>query len=258
MNFTHLQNTDPQILDLIKMEDQRQEQELELIASENYASKPVREAMASSFCNKYSEGYPGKRYYGGQKYVDQMEQLTIDRAKQIFGAQHVNVQPLSGSPANLAVFLGVLQPGDTILGFNLAHGGHLSHGHPLNFSGMMYNIVPYGVDQTTGLVDMEEVRKLAVEHKPKLILAGFSAYSRDFNWKEFRAVADEVGAILMGDIAHIAGLIAGEAIENPVPLCDIVTTTTHKTLRGPRGAMIMCKEQYAKAIDRAVFPGVQG
>lgn len=239
-------------------EKSRQENELELIASENYVSEAVLEANGSIFTNKYSEWYPWKRYYAGQEWIDKIENLAIERAKKIFKAEHVNVQPHSGSPANLAVFFALLNDGDTILWMNLDHGGHLSHGHPLNYSGKKFNIIAYWVDKQTELVDMEIVEKLAKEHKPKLIIAWFSAYSRNLDWQKFREIADEIGAILMADIAHIAGLIAGGVLENPVPYCDIVTTTTHKTLRGPRGAMIMCREKFAKYIDRAVFPGIQG
>ncbi len=246
------------IFDLIEQEAQRQEYELELIASENYVSQDVLKANGSILTNKYSEWYPGKRYYAGQEYIDKIENLAIERAKELFGAEYVNVQPLSGSPANLAVYLGILQPGDTVLWLSLDQGWHLSHWHPLNFSGILYNIVPYYLDKNTELIDMDEVERLAVEHKPKMILAGFSAYSRNLDWKRFREIADKTGAILMADIAHIAGLVAGGVLENPVPYCDIVTTTTHKTLRGPRGAMIMSKEKYAKKLARAVFPGVQG
>ena len=208
--------------------------------------------------NKYSEGYPGKRYYGGNEIIDQAETLAIDRAKQLFNAEHVNVQPLSGSPANLAVYMGLLNPGDKVLGFSLDQGGHLSHGHPLNFSGKLYTIIPYFVKKGTEIIDMDEVEEIALREKPKMILAGFSAYSRNLDWKRFREISDKVGAFLFADIAHIAGLIAGKQLENPVPICDVVSTTTHKTLRGPRGAMIMCKEKFASAIDKAVFPGVQG
>ena len=252
-----LQQNDKAIFDLIQKETQRQEAEIELIASENYASADVMEAAGSILTNKYSEGYPGRRYYAGQEFIDQIENLAIDRAKELFGAEYVNVQPLSGSPANLAVYLGVLNPGDTVLGLSLDQGGHLSHGHPMNFSGILYNIIPYTLDKETELIDMDEVERLALEHKPKMILAGFSAYPRDLDWKRFREIADKIWAILMADIAHIAGLIAGGVLENPVPYCDVVTTTTHKTLRGPRGAMIMSKEKFAKDIARAVFPGVQ-
>lgn len=255
---TLLAQIDPEAYSYLVGEQERQKYELELIASENYVSEAVLEANGSIFTNKYSEGYPGKRYYAGQEFVDRVEQLAIDRAKKLFGAEYVNVQPHSGSPANLAVFFALLEPGDTILGMNLDHGGHLSHGHPLNYSGKMFNIIPYGVDRQTELIDMDIVEELAKEHRPKLIIAGFSAYPRSLDWKRFRQIADETGAILMADIAHIAGLIAGGVLENPVPYCDIVTTTTHKTLRGPRWAMIMAKEQYGSAIARAVFPGIQG
>ncbi|MBP9811925.1 serine hydroxymethyltransferase [Candidatus Gracilibacteria bacterium] len=256
--MSFIQTQDPIAYEILKNEEERQKYELELIASENYVSSAVREANGSIFTNKYSEGYPGKRYYAGQEFVDQVENLAIDRAKRLFGAEYVNVQPLSGSPANLAVFLAVLQPGDTILGLSLDQGGHLTHGHPLNFSGKTYKIVPYVLDKETERINMDEVERLAKEHKPKLILAGFSAYSRSLDWARFREIADMTGAILMADIAHIAGLIAGKAIENPIPYCDIVTTTTHKTLRGPRGAIIMSKEAYGPLIAKAVFPGVQG
>ena len=250
-------NIDPEAHSYLVGEQNRQCYELELIASENYVSEAVLEANGSIFTNKYSEGYPGKRYYAGQEFVDKIETLAIERAKKLFGAEYINVQPHSGSPANLAVFFALLQPGDTILGMNLDHGWHLSHGHPLNYSGKMFHITPYGVDEKTELIDMDVVEKLAKEHKPKLIIAGFSAYSRSLDWKRFRQIADDVGAILMADIAHIAGLIAGGALENPVPYCDIVTTTTHKTLRWPRGAMIMAKEKYGPDIARSVFPGIQ-
>ena len=248
---------DPEAHGYLMGEQDRQRYELELIASENYVSEAVLEANGSIFTNKYSEGYPGKRYYAWQEWVDKIENLAINRAKQLFGAEYVNVQPHSWSPANLAVFFALLSPGDTILGMNLDHGGHLSHGHPLNYSGKMFHIIPYGVDRSTELIDMDIVEQLAKEHKPKLIIAGFSAYSRTIDWARFRRIADDTGAILMADIAHIAGLIAGGAIENPVPYCDIVTTTTHKTLRGPRGAMIMAKEKYGPDIARSVFPGIQ-
>ena len=214
--------------------------------------------MGSILTNKYSEGYPGKRYYGGNEIIDQAETLAINRAKELFGAEHVNVQPLSGSPANLAVYMGLLNPGDKVLGFSLDQGGHLSHGHPLNFSGKLYTIIPYFVKKETEIIDMDEVEAIALREKPKMILAGFSAYSRSLDWKRFREIADKVGAYLFADIAHIAGLIAGKQLENPIPYCDVVSTTTHKTLRGPRGAMIMCKEKFAAQIDKAVFPGVQG
>lgn len=258
MHSSFLASQDPELYEFLQGEQRRQAYELELIASENYVSWAVLEANGSIFTNKYSEWYPGKRYYAGQEYVDRVEQMAIDRAKKLFWAEHVNVQPHSWSPANLAVFYALLEPGDVILGMNLDHGGHLSHGHPLNYSGKVFTIIPYGVDPSTEMIDMTKVGELAKKHRPKMIIAGFSAYSRSLDWKEFRRIADEVGAILLADIAHIAGLIAWGAIENPVPYCDIVTTTTHKTLRGPRGAMIMCREQYAKVIDRAVFPWIQG
>lgn len=253
-----LKTADPILFDLIGKEEHRQETEIELIASENYASLDVLEAAWSILSNKYSEWYPGKRYYAGQEFIDQIEQLAIDRAKEIFGAEYVNVQPLSGSPANLAVYLAFLKPGDKVLGLSLDQGGHLSHGHPLNFSGLLYEIIPYTLDPETSLIDMDEVDRLATENKPKMIIAGFSAYSRDLDWKRFRQIADKVWAILMADISHIAGLIAGGVLENPVPYCDVVTTTTHKTLRWPRGAIIMSKAEYEKDIARAVFPWVQG
>ncbi|HBB26944.1 TPA: serine hydroxymethyltransferase [Candidatus Gracilibacteria bacterium] len=253
-----LAQQDPEIFASIEAETSRQEYELELIASENYASKAVMEAAGSVLMNKYSEGYPGKRYYAGQTNIDVVENLAIARAKKLFDAEYVNVQPLSGSPANLAVYLGLLQPGDTVLGMSLDQGGHLSHGHPLNFSGLLYKIVSYGVDKTTETIDMDEVERIATESKPRMIIAGFSAYSRDLDWKRFRDIADKVGAYLMADISHIAGLIAGKVLTNPVPYCDVVTTTTHKTLRGPRGAIIMSKENLGPALARAVFPGVQG
>ncbi len=253
-----LNQIDPIIAQLIEKEGNRQEQGVELIASENYVSKAVLEAMGSVFTNKYSEGYAGKRYYGGNEIVDEMEALAIARAKALFGAEHVNVQPLSGSPANLAVYLAAVKPGDKVLGLKLDHGGHLSHGHPVNFSGLMYNFAQYEVDEKTGRIDMDRVREIALRERPKMIIAGFSAYSRNIDWKAFKSIADEVGAVTFADIAHIAGLIAGKVLENPVPIFDIVTTTTHKTLRGPRGAIIMCKEAFQKNIDRTVFPGIQG
>ena len=254
----NLQQTDSAIYDIIQKETDRQEYGIELIASENYTSKAVMEAMGSVLTNKYSEGYVGKRYYGGNEVIDEMEQLAIDRCKELFGCEHVNIQPLSGSPANAAVYLAVLKRGDKVLGLKLDHGGHLSHGHPVNFSGMLYNFVQYEVEKDTGRIDMDKVREIALREKPKMILAGFSAYSRNLDWKRFKEIADEVGAITMADISHIAGLIAGKALESPVPYFDIVTTTTHKTLRGPRAAIIMCKEEYAKAIDKGLFPGMQG
>jgi glycine hydroxymethyltransferase len=258
MDYSAIKKSDPQVYEILKREEQRQKEGIELIASENYVSRAVLEAMGSVLTNKYSEGYPGKRYYGGNEVIDQAESLAIARAKELFGAEHVNVQPLSGSPANLAVYMALLNPGDKVLGFSLDQGGHLSHGHPLNFSGKLYSIIPYFVKKETEIIDMDEVEAIAVKERPKMILAGFSAYSRSLDWKRFREIADKTGAFLFADIAHIAGLIAGKQLENPVPLCDVVSTTTHKTLRGPRGAMIMCKEKFASAIDRSVFPGVQG
>ncbi|MBI4407980.1 MAG: serine hydroxymethyltransferase [Candidatus Kerfeldbacteria bacterium] len=253
----HLRRQDPTIAGFIEQELDRQRHNIELIPSENFVSPAVLEALGSICTNKYSEGYPGKRYYGGNQYIDQIEQLAIDRAKQIFGAEHVNVQPLSGAPANLAVYTALLQPGDTVLGMDLTHGGHLTHGHPVTFMAKVYNFIRYKT-KPDGLIDFESLRAMALEHKPKLILAGFSAYSRDLDYPKFQAIADEVGAMTMADVAHIAGLIAGGELNNPVPIFDVVTTTTHKTLRGPRGGMIMCKAKHAKAIDKAVFPGLQG
>ncbi|MFT7184048.1 MAG: glycine hydroxymethyltransferase [Oceanicoccus sp.] len=253
-----IQTQDPKIYAAIKAEEKRQAFEIELIASENYVSPAVLETIGTILTNKYSEGYPGKRYYAGQEHIDTIENLAIDRAKELFGCEHANVQSLSGSPANAAAFMAFLKPGDKVLGFNLAHGGHLSHGHPVNFSGILYDFVQYGVEEDTGLIDMEKVRQLAHEHKPKMIIAGFSAYSRNVDWKAFQDIADEVGAITMADIAHIAGLIAAGIVDSPVPYFDVITTTTHKTLRGPRGALIMCKAEHAKAVDKAVFPGMQG
>ncbi len=239
-------------------EVKRQKEELEMIASENYVSSAVLEAMGTVLTNKYSEGYPGKRYYGGNRCIDEVESIAIARAKKLFKAEHVNIQPLSGSPANAAVYFAFLKPGDKVLGLKLDHGGHLSHGHPVNFSGMLYDFVQYEVDAETGLIDMEAVREIALREKPKMIVAGFSAYSREIEWQKFKDIADEVGAYTFADIAHTAGLIAGGQMVNPVPIFDVVSTTTHKTLRGPRGAMIMCKERFAKQIDKAVFPGMQG
>ncbi len=258
MDKKYIQKEDRAIYDIITLEEKRQKEGIELIASENYVSPAILEAMGSILTNKYSEGYPGKRYYGGNQIIDQAENLAIERAKKLFGAEHVNVQPLSGSPANLAVYMALLKPGDKVLGFSLDQGGHLSHGHPLNFSGLLYTIIPYFVDKKTELIDMDEVEKIALKEKPKMILAGFSAYSRNMDWKRFKKIADKIGAVTFADIAHIAGLIAGGQLESPVPYFDVVSTTTHKTLRGPRGAMIMCREAFAKDINRAVFPGVQG
>ena len=254
-----LQSQDPELHLATLHEELRQLNGMELIASENYVSPAVLDAMSSVFTNKYSEGYPGKRYYGGQENVDIVEQLAIDRAKQLFGANFANVQPLSGSPANLAVYFALLQPGDKVLGLQLDHGGHLSHGHPVNASGILYKFTQYQVDKDTGRIDMDKVREIALRERPKMILAGFSAYSRNLDWKAFKSIADEVGALTMADIAHIAGLVAGKAIESPVPYFDVVTTTTHKTLRGPRGALILTKDaEHAKLVDRAIFPGMQG
>lgn len=258
MNYEDIAKEDRAIFDIIKLEEQRQKEGIELIASENYVTPAVMQAMGSILTNKYSEGYPGKRYYGGNEIIDQAENLAISRAKELFGAEHVNVQPLSGSPANLGVYMALLNPGDKVLGFSLDQGGHLTHGHPLNFSGKLYTIIPYFAKKETEIIDMDEVERLAIEHKPKMILAGFSAYSRSLDWKRFREIADKVDAYLFADIAHIAGLIAGKQLENPIPYCDVVSTTTHKTLRGPRGAIIMCKEKFASAIDKAIFPGIQG
>ena len=258
MLYKNLKKEDREIFLSIKKEAKRQNQELELIASENYVSPAVLEALASVLTNKYSEGYVGKRYYGGNKVIDEVESIAINRAKQLFQAEHVNVQPLSGSPANAAVYMAFLNPGDKVLGLKLDHGGHLSHGHSVNFSGRLYNFVQYGVDDKTGLINMEQVREIARKERPKMIVSGFSAYSREIDWQRFKDIADEVGAFTFADIAHIAGLIAGKQLNNPVPIFDVVSTTTHKTLRGPRGAIIMCKEKYAKKIDSAVFPGMQG
>ncbi|MDE2026523.1 MAG: serine hydroxymethyltransferase, partial [Patescibacteria group bacterium] len=236
----------------------RQKEGIELIASENYVSRAVLETMGSVLTNKYSEGYPGKRYYGGNAIIDQAENLAIEWAKKLFGAEHVNVQPLSGGPANLIVYMALLKPGDKVLGFSLDQGGHLSHGHPLNFSGKMFNIIPYFVERKTEIIDMDELEMTALRERPKMILAGFSAYSRTLDWKRFKQIADKIGAYTFADIAHIAGLIAGKQIDSPIPYFDVVSTTTHKTLRGPRGAMIMCKKKFSSAIDKMVFPGIQG
>jgi glycine hydroxymethyltransferase len=258
MNSLPLSQSDPQISAIIAKEAARQEEGLELIASENYASRAVMEAAGSLLTNKYSEGYVGKRYYGGNEIIDEMEALAVARAKELFGAEHVNVQPLSGSPANLAVYMAAVKPGDKVLGLKLDHGGHLSHGHPVNFSGLTYSFAQYEVDETTQRIDMNKVREVALRERPRMIIAGFSAYSRDIDWQAFKSIADEVGAVTFADIAHIAGLIAGKALASPVPLFDFVTTTTHKTLRGPRGAIIMCKGRFQKDVDRTVFPGIQG
>jgi glycine hydroxymethyltransferase len=258
MDYKYLKQSDPEIYNSIKNEEKRQAEGMELIASENYVSKAVLETMANVLTNKYSEGYPGHRYYGGQEFVDVAENIAIERAKKLFSAEHVNVQPLSGSPANAAVYMAFLNPGDKVLGLRLDHGGHLSHGHKVNFSGMLYNFVQYEVDSETGRIDMEKVREIALREKPKMIVAGYSAYSREIEWEKFKEIADEVDAFTFADIAHTAGLVAAGEMKNPVPFFDVISTTTHKTLRGPRGAMIMCKEKFAKQIDRAVFPGMQG
>ena len=253
-----LAEADPEIAAAIDNEVQRQQQGLELIASENFVSEAVLEAAGSVFTNKYAEGYPGRRYYGGCEFVDVVERLAIDRAKQLFGAEHINVQPHSGTQANIAVYLTVLKQGDTILGMDLSHGGHLTHGHPLNFSGRTYNVVAYGVRKDDETIDYEQMERLAAEHRPKLIVCGASAYSRTIDFERIAAIAHAADALVMADIAHIAGLVATGLHPSPVPHCDFVTTTTHKTLRGPRAGLIMCKENYAKDLDRTVFPGTQG
>ena len=254
----HLLRTDPEIFEVIVKEYERQFYHLELIASENFTSLAVMEATGSVLTNKYAEGLPRKRYYGGCEFVDVAEELAIERAKKLFGAEHANVQPHSGSQANMAVYMAVLEPGDTIMGMNLAHGGHLTHGAPVNFSGKLYNVVQYGVNPETELIDYDQIYKLAKEHKPKLIVGGASAYPRVIDWAKLREIADEVGALLMVDMAHYAGLIAAGEYPNPVPYAHFVTSTTHKTLRGPRSGFILCKSEFAKAIDKTVFPGVQG
>ncbi len=258
LNNIALDKFDSEIQEAINNETTRQNQGLELIPSENYVSPAVMKALGSVLTNKYSEGYPGKRYYGGNTYIDVIENLAIARAKKLFGAEHVNVQPYSGSPANLEAYFAFMNFGDTLMGLSLSQGGHLTHGHPVNFSGKAYKIAPYTVDKETHLIDMDQVRKLAKEAKPKLIVSGFTAYPRAVKFKEFADIAQEVGAISMADISHISGLIIGGVHESPFPFTDVVTTTTHKTLRGVRGAMIMCKEVHAKAVDKAVFPGMQG
>ncbi|MFP7169845.1 serine hydroxymethyltransferase [Terribacillus sp. 7520-G] len=254
----HIQANDPELFQAIEDERGRQHDKIELIASENFVSQAVMEAQGSVLTNKYAEGYPGRRYYGGCEYVDVAENLAINRAKEIFGAEHANVQPHSGAQANMAVYFAFLEPGDTVLGMNLSHGGHLTHGSPVNFSGKLYNFTEYGVDQETEQLDYEAVRAKALEVKPKLIVAGASAYPRVIDFAKFREIADEAGAYLMVDMAHIAGLVAAGVHPSPVPYADVVTTTTHKTLRGPRGGMILTKEKYAKQIDKAVFPAMQG
>jgi glycine hydroxymethyltransferase len=253
-----LSTFDPEVADSIRLETDRQEYNLELIASENFVSPAVLEAQGSVLTNKYAEGYPGKRYYGGCHNVDVVETLAIERAKQLFGAEHANVQPHSGSQANMAVYFSALKPGDTILGMNLSHGGHLTHGSPVNFSGRFFNIVPYGVSPETQTIDYSEVERLASEHKPKMIVVGASAYPRIIDFAAFRTIADKVGAVIMVDMAHIAGLVAAGLHPSPVPYSEFVTTTTHKTLRGPRGGMILCREEFAKTINSQIFPGIQG
>jgi len=256
--MSFLEKVDPEVSQAIDLETRRQGGKIELIASENFVSEAVLEAQGSIMTNKYAEGYPEKRYYGGCEYVDIVETLAIERCKKLFGADHVNVQPHSGTQANMAVYFAVAQPGDTILGMNLSHGGHLSHGSPANFSGKLYKIVPYGVNRETETIDFEELEKLAEEHRPKMIIVGASAYPRTLDFEKFRKIADEVGAVIMADIAHIAGLVCAGLHPSPVPVCEYVTTTTHKTLRGPRGGVVMCKEAYAKTLNSRVFPGMQG
>jgi glycine hydroxymethyltransferase len=256
--MNYLPQQDPQVFQAIENELKRQQTKIELIASENFVSRAVMEAQGSVLTNKYAEGYPGRRYYGGCEHVDVVEELARERAKQLFGAEHANVQPHSGAQANMAVYFTVLEHGDTVLGMNLSHGGHLTHGSPVNFSGIQYNFVEYGVDPETHLINYDDVLEKARLHKPKLIVAGASAYPRVIDFKRFREIADEVGAYLMVDMAHIAGLVAAGLHPNPVPYAHFVTTTTHKTLRGPRGGMILCKEEFAKQIDKAIFPGIQG
>lgn len=256
--YETVKKVDREIYDALEKEIERQETHLELIASENFVSPAVLEAQGSVLTNKYAEGYPSKRYYGGCEFVDIAEELAIKRAKELFGADHANVQPHSGSQANMAVYFSVLKPGDTILGMNLSHGGHLTHGSPVNFSGKFFNVIPYGVNRETETIDFDEVEKLAVENKPKMIVVGASAYPREINFKEFRRIADKVGAYVMVDMAHIAGLIAAGIHPNPVPYAEFVTSTTHKTLRGPRGGIILCKEEFAKAVNSNIFPGIQG
>lgn len=256
--MSNLNEVDAEIFEAIKNEENRQKYTIELIASENFVSPAVLEAQGSVLTNKYAEGYPGKKYYGGCKYIDIVENLAIERAKEIFKADHANVQPHSGTQANMAVYFSVLDMGDTILAMNLSHGGHLTHGSPVNFSGKYFNIVPYGVGKDTGRIDYDNLRDLALKHKPKLIVAGASAYPREIDFSAFRAIADEIGAYLMADIAHIAGLVIADLHQSPMPYCHFITTTTHKTLRGPRGGLILCKEEYARIIDKTIFPGIQG
>lgn len=256
--YNNVKNVDPEIFEALQKEINRQETHLELIASENFVSPAVLEAQGSIMTNKYAEGYPSKRYYGGCEFVDIAEDLAIKRAKELFGAEHANVQAHSGSQANMAVYFAVLKPGDTVMGMNLSHGGHLTHGSPVNFSGKFFNIIPYGVNKDTETIDYDEAEKLAIQNKPKMIVVGASAYPRIIDFKRFREIADKVGAILMVDMAHIAGLVAAGVHPSPVPYADFVTTTTHKTLRGPRGGLILCKEEYAKTLNSQIFPGIQG
>ena len=258
MNYINLNNDDKEIFDLMEKELKRQREGIELIASENFASKAVMEAMGSHLTNKYAEGYPSKRYYGGCEIVDEVEEIARNRAKELFGAEHANVQPHSGSQANMAVYFTILEPGDTVLGMDLSHGGHLTHGSPVNFSGKLFNFVSYGVDSETETINYNNVRELALKHKPKLIVAGASAYSRVIDFEKLKEICDEVGAYFMVDMAHIAGLVAAGEHPSPVPYADFVTSTTHKTLRGPRGGLILCKEKFAKALDKNIFPGIQG
>lgn len=257
-SFNSLKETDKEIYNVIEKELGRQRSKIELIASENFVSNSVMEAMGSYLTNKYAEGYPEHRYYGGCEYVDIAEDLARERVKKLFGAEYANVQPHSGAQANMAVYFAVLEPGDIVLGMNLSHGGHLTHGSKVNSSGKLYNFIPYGVDEETGRINYDELEKIAIENKPKLILAGASAYPREIDFKRIREIADKTGSIFMVDMAHIAGLVAAGLHQNPVKYADIVTSTTHKTLRGPRGGLILCKEEYGKAIDKAVFPGTQG
>ncbi len=258
MNFDNVAKNDPKMMELINQEISRQGRHIELIASENFVSEQVMEAMGSQLTNKYAEGYPGRRYYGGCEVVDKVEDLAINRLKKLFDAEHANVQPHSGANANLGVYFAILKPGDKVLGMNLSQGGHLTHGSPVNISGTYYDFVDYGVDKETEIIDYDVVREIALREKPKLIVAGASAYPRSIDFKKFKEIAEEVGAYLMVDMAHIAGLVAAGLHQSPVPYADFVTTTTHKTLRGPRGGAILCKEKYAKIIDKAIFPGIQG
>lgn len=258
IEYNEIKSTDPELYTEVMHELDRQTNGLEMIASENYASKAVMEAQGSIFTNKYAEGYPGKRYYGGCEFIDKAENLAIERAKKLFGAEHVNVQPHSGSQANMAVYMAALEPNDTVLGMDLSQGGHLTHGSKVNFSGKLYNFVSYGIDSETHLIDYDEVLSIAKKHNPKLIIAGYSAYPRTLDFKRFKEIADEVGALLHVDMAHFAGLVAAKVHPSPIPYADFVTTTTHKTLRGPRGGMILCKEEYAKKLNSQIFPGIQG